>query len=712
MKNFILSLVACCLLTGGIYAADFLRLVHVDEWGWWEQGYIDSAAILIEPKGLYAQCELILDFSSGGAGNASSDVLETEMGFTLPHESQITDLYLWIEGEPIQAYIFDVWTASLIYESIVERRVDPAILIKTGSNEYNLKVYPIHADMPRRVKIQFITPISNILSGVQSVPLPFNIMHLSGYTPESFKIAFRKSENYHSPGILENDQLSFVQKNDPDFGECMVSTITDLAAYTAGTMVFSGADHNADVHLAVYEPTGTEDKYFELALDHSNLIDLEDHKKAVYMLDFIDGNCSNYSKEDLLSSLKFSIRNSFSVTDSFNILVSGLVTNYVSDVWLPADSASLEACFNEIDPEWFNDYSNLPSLLVDGINFIKDQGNSGSLILIASSNSHGSNEQANSLIADYLESLDSSQIPIHIIDLDNSQAQYYYIGGQYFYGNEYFYTRLSQKTAGEYYSVRNYSLSTMLGNVNNRVSGYFKSLEVFIQTDGGYTYSNYRLSQLAGLIYNNEALRIVGKFVGESPFYISLYGQSSEGEIFHLEETILPENIMQGDSTIELCWSANYLSGLMNLEQSNQVVNQVINASVDQRILSAYTAFLVLEPDFVIPDDINQPEEDDTFWPTFTEVTKAETSGNATISNYPNPFSSGTTLIYHVPELAVVELAVYNSTGQLVAVLVEEELEAGDYTFELDATGYGQGVYFCIMKVQGRVVSKLKMVIL
>ena len=145
MKKFTFSLCLFLLLFSNCFAYEFLELVHVDEWGWREQGYIDSAAMLIEPKGLYANCELIIDFSSGYAGYADWDVLEVEMGFQLPSGSQVTDLYLWIEDEPVQAYIFDTWTANLIYESIVQRRIDPAILVKTGSNEYNLKVYPIYA---------------------------------------------------------------------------------------------------------------------------------------------------------------------------------------------------------------------------------------------------------------------------------------------------------------------------------------------------------------------------------------------------------------------------------------------------------------------------------------------------------------------------------------------------------------------------------------
>jgi len=61
--------------------------------------------------------------------------------------------------------------------------------------------------------------------------------------------------------------------------------------------------------------------------------------------------------------------------------------------------------------------------------------------------------------------------------------------------------------------------------------------------------------------------------------------------------------------------------------------------------------------------------------------------------NYPNPFNPTTTIAFDVPEERHVRVAVYNSLGAEVAVLVDEVLAAGRYTRTFDATGLPSGTY-------------------
>lgn len=715
MKKNLYLLNLLLLFIGNSYAYEYLNLVHVDYWGWSEPGYIDSATILVEPHGLYAKCELLIDFSIGYAYFEEWENMEVEMEFTLPAESHITDLYLWIEGEPVQAFIFDTWTASLIYESIVQRRIDPAILTKTWWNTYNLKVYPITYELPRRIKMEFITPINNVMGSMQSVSLPLNILKLSNETPKNARIAFKENGIYNHPSLLEDTDVTFDLVSDPNFDVCKVGIISDVSEMNNGTLLFTQKNPADNIYAATYESDKTKEKYLELALNQSELIGISAHRKAIFMLDFLDANCSQYAKEELVESLKFSILNTYSNLDSFNILVSGLTTNYLSDYWIEANPASIECYFNGFDDSLINDYSNLPTLLMDGVNFLKNNGQTGSLILVASSNSYGSSVQANSLITDYLGSLSGIETSLHVIDLDDT---YYYsnerhtIGGQTYLGNEYLYSRLTQLTSGEYYSVRTYSLASMLSQVSDKVSGYFKSLELFIQTDGGYTYANYRLNHSSGLVYNNQPIQLIGKYVGEAPFYISIFGQSSTNEIFHYENTLLAKDINEGDSLIEKCWSANYMQELISYEQSNQMVNQIIDYSIGKRILSNYTAFLVLEPDFEIPDEIEEQQEfEDDIWP-LTRIEKITEQSSVKLSCYPNPFSIFTYISYSVMESSTVNLSIYNTVGKLIEILVNKKLNQGEYTYELEVGNYQEGIYFCILQVNGETVAKLKMVVI
>ncbi|MCP5061145.1 MAG: T9SS type A sorting domain-containing protein [Ignavibacteriae bacterium] len=68
--------------------------------------------------------------------------------------------------------------------------------------------------------------------------------------------------------------------------------------------------------------------------------------------------------------------------------------------------------------------------------------------------------------------------------------------------------------------------------------------------------------------------------------------------------------------------------------------------------------------------------------------------------NYPNPFNSSTTIEFSLPYYSMVDLSIYNILGQKIISLVNEELETGYYSYNLDASKLSSGIYFY------RIVSK------
>jgi hypothetical protein len=709
MKKISTLFILFNLAFSGIYASEYLQVRDVKSWWNNGTGIIDSASLLVEPRGIYAECTLILDFAADETQYGNMDSLEVDMNFRLPEGSEITDLVLWINEDPITGEWYDRWTASLIYESIVQRRIDPAILTKLSSNEFNIKVFPLLTYLNRKIKIRYLTPINNLITNKPSVPIPYNILKLSSSLPSAFKVAFKTGNDFSGPGILENESISFAPSEDPDFGNCLSTQITNLDAFSSMNLTFS-QKVSKSINLITYIDSLNGENFYQLAINHSQEFGSVQNRKALFLVDFIDDNCSKYSKADLLTSLEFSIRNTYSPLDSFNILFSGMVTTFPEEKWVAADSASISAFFNKLDNSLFNSYSNLPTLLIDGIAFVRQHGNDGSLILVSSSNSYGDPNPANSLITDFMHSLEGTEIPIHIIDLDDRNYDYYeqhYIGGQYFNGNEYFYTRLSQLTVGEYYSVRTRSLLSMLEQVNHRISGYFKSLEVFVQTNGGYTYSNYKLNTTGGLVYNDEAYTITGQYLGTSPFIITLFGQRADGVVFQVSDTLNENDVQLGDSTIRSVWAAYKIKDLYGQEQSNQLINQIITTSLTEHVLTDYTAILVLEPGFVIPDE--NGEEDNHEFPTGLYPELKE--NGYTMSVYPNPVTTSSIVSYKIKSVAHVVLNLYDEKGQQVSTIVDETLSQGEYSASLKAETLPSGIYICVLVIDGKIMARTKVVV-
>lgn len=78
--------------------------------------------------------------------------------------------------------------------------------------------------------------------------------------------------------------------------------------------------------------------------------------------------------------------------------------------------------------------------------------------------------------------------------------------------------------------------------------------------------------------------------------------------------------------------------------------------------------------------------------------------------NYPNPFNPTTTISFIIPKSGFYTLHVYNSLGQEIATLVKEELSAGNYSVNFNASHLSSGVYF--YKLEGNGYNAMKKMIL
>jgi hypothetical protein len=71
--------------------------------------------------------------------------------------------------------------------------------------------------------------------------------------------------------------------------------------------------------------------------------------------------------------------------------------------------------------------------------------------------------------------------------------------------------------------------------------------------------------------------------------------------------------------------------------------------------------------------------------------------------NYPNPFNPSTVINFNIPAAGYVNLVVYNTIGEEIAVLVSQEMEAGLYSIPFNAAeiNLASGIYFYRLNSNG-----------
>jgi hypothetical protein len=123
-------------------------------------------------------------------------------------------------------------------------------------------------------------------------------------------------------------------------------------------------------------------------------------------------------------------------------------------------------------------------------------------------------------------------------------------------------------------------------------------------------------------------------------------------------------------------WVSSYMGGLENGTITNSVINEILNLSLNNHILSKYSTFLSFESDTGYCKDCYK---DNGGWSTDVKET-TELPTEISIDAYPNPFNSQVTITVKMPtkyQFKDFFFKIYNILGQVTK------------TFNVETSGTG-----------------------
>lgn len=176
-----------------------------------------------------------------------------------------------------------------------------------------------------------------------------------------------------------------------------------------------------------------------------------------------------------------------------------------------------------------------------------------------------------------------------------------------------------------------------------------------------------------------------------------------QGQPFSYAMEVPEDDVYDADALNRTIWSGAYIQSLEKEPVSNALINEIIDVSMDERVLSLYTAFLALEPSDTVSTCWNCLDESKLVG---TEPGAELPTDTLAIEAYPNPFQDQVTIEVTLPgriDAAKTTVAVYDLLSRLVRRF-QPEAASGTRTIRLTWDGttaageqVASGIYLCVV---------------
>lgn len=624
-------------------------------------GSIKDVDIQVTPRGLYAEIAVV--FSIQGAGS-QTDSVESVLNFNLPENSFIHDSWLWLDANTIiVADIIERGLGTQIYNSIVQRRQDPSLLVKMTDNIYQLNVFP-HlpgTNFTRKVRILYATPF--IWNGnTASVSLPVEIP-LAGNTKPTLSVKVNFDNTYTQPFIAETPISGLITNSNGNSYTLSVppALYQNLSGLTLG---FTAGVTNGSLLFAY--PTGASQGIYELLLQPGAF---GAGNAAPRHLTFVvdPGTTSSYNVTvnlpELLRQFRSFLHSNLKPTDSFEIFYpgSGNVISRCFNSWAAGTGGNITAAINSLASAVMSNSSTYKQLYTDAIAFNQSKPGAHTIILNGNINYLSSTPQAMDQVYNNLvNQVGPLTHKIHLINYSTSSY-----AGSHYYASMYLANRLTQVSGGTYHTwttnFYNNLSRTQLYDVN--VSGMLR--QVMLQLSPALSAYTINLPVPGGMAYNRMDINGSNRLYSGLPYLETgkYYGNIYSGGNVELQ-ALTPSGFISNqqpsatiNATVHLNKSWNHAHITQLIAQNTTASKQEAqDSSLNNRVLCKYTAFLALEDG----DTLGQPSNNNNTVPVAVPGTPAR---SLAASCFPNPFTGDLTVKC---EAGLDALEIYDMTGRKV----------------------------------------------
>lgn len=515
--------------------------------------------------------------------------------FPLPEKVAISEFSMYIGEKQVKGEILDRDEARRLYEEIVRKLKDPALLEYMGRNLFRARVYPIPANGEKRIKLSY-TEILKAEGEIIRFVYPLNTERFSLRPIEEVTISVRiKSQvplaNIYSPSHKVSVRKTGDKEATVSYEETNVKPEKDFILY------YSLASD--DVGLSFMNWKGPEENYYMLFASPRYVSPKEKiiKKNLCFVLDS-SGSMSGKKINQAKEAVRFVIRN-LNKDDRFSIIDFDDSVNVFTHKMLPADAETKKEAIKFVDDIDASGGTNIHDALLRALEIVKIESLPNYILFLT----------------DGLPTVgvtDTASILNDIRKANMNKSRVFVFG----VGND-VNTELLDRI-----SLENRGTSVYVGeneNLEVAISSYYEKISTPVLSDLHIDFEGIKIRdsypRILPDLFKGSQMILIGKYTGEGPVKVTLIGKVGEKKRTF---TLVQKELVRDESFnfIPRLWATRrvgYLLEEIRLHgEKKELVDEVKALGLKYGIITPYTSFLVTEKERKSMDIVS-PEAADAF---------------------------------------------------------------------------------------------------
>lgn len=522
--------------------------------------------------------------------NPGNQALEVEIFFPLPNGGIVQNFMMMVNGKEIPGQLLKQEEARGIYESIVRRKRDPALMEYVGYGLFKTSVFPIQVGEERNITVRYTQVCDRNLNAV-NFSYPFGTQKFSAKALRSLSFNARiESSDGIKTVFSPTDDIIIKRTGDKTAHIKMEKTY--VLPTSDFKMVFTTDKGEVGASLLSYKEASDKDGYFMLLASPSVDEIIKQSEKTVLFVIDRSGSMSGQKIEQAKKAVEFVMRN-LNDNDLFNIVsYDDRIETYKPEL-VRYNKKAYEECYTYINGIRPGGGTNINGALVAGMEMLHDDKRPTYVIFLTDGlPTAGATDELT--IANNCKNANKVKARLFAFGVGNDV-------------NARLLDRLSSANGGlsEYVKPAEdieASVARLYSNISSPVLTdikiSFEAVEVFMPVSGLDIRSTY--PEIMPDLFRGGQIVWVGKYNKPCKANVVIRGKSNGvNKEYRFPVEFVSHTGTKTHDYVEKIWASRRIGHLINQIDLNgrnaELVDELVRLSKEYGILTPYTAFLARE---------------------------------------------------------------------------------------------------------------------